>query len=201
MEIILNEREYAERCIKERYVDEKPFRTLSILAKYYFYVHGFKRKKITELLTEFMENSYTRYSANKASWDESIDKIAKGAGKYTLYEIDGIWITQAELNKIGSIGDQSLEKLAFTLLCLAKLSNTKNPNNTGWVNNEAKEIYELARVSCSVNQRYINLNKLGMLGLLEFPNKIDNLSVRVTFIDNNSDKVFMVSDFRELGYE
>ena len=32
-----------------------------------------------------------------------------------------------------------LERLAFTMLCLAKLNNIKNPKNNGWVNAESKE--------------------------------------------------------------
>lgn len=35
--IVLNEKEYAEECLKNKTIDDKPFYTLSILAKYYYY--------------------------------------------------------------------------------------------------------------------------------------------------------------------
>lgn len=199
--IVLNEKEYAEECLKNKTIDDKPFYTLSILAKYYYYCFGYRKKKITELLIDFMEKAYPRYSCNKAMWDDNIEKIAKNVGKYTLYEIDGVWITKAELETIENIKNKVLERLAFTLLCFAKLANIKNPNNTGWVNNDAKEIFTLARISCSVSNRYERLGELHQLSLLEFPKRIDNLSCRVTYINNDSEKVLFISDFRELGYE
>lgn len=199
--IILNEKEYAEECLKNKSIGDKPFFTLSILAKYYYYCFGYRKAKITELLTDFISKYYPLYAYNKMIWDETIEKIAKNAGKYTLHEIDGIWITEAELETIANIHNKSLERLAFTLLCLAKLGNMKNSNNNGWVNNDNKEIFSLARISCSANDRCAKLNKLNGLSLLEFPKRIDNLSCRVTYINDDSDKKLFISDFRELGRE
>lgn len=199
--IVLNEKTYAEDCLKARRIDEKPFYTLSVLAKYYYYCFGYRKKKITELLIDFMERAYPRYECNKAVWNENIDKIAKDVGKYTLFEIDGIWITEAELKTIEDINNKVLERLAFTLLCLAKLSNIKNSKNNGWVNYDAKEIYSLARISCSVANRYEKLGALNQVSLLEFPRRIDNLSCRVTYINDESKPMLFISDFRELGYE
>lgn len=199
--IVLNEKAYAEECLQKKSISDKPFYTLSILAKYYYHCFGYRKAKITELLTDFMEKYYPRYDCNKAMWNESIEKIAKSAGKYTLFEIDGVWITEVELETIANIHNKVLERLAFTLLCLAKLGNAKNPKNSGWVNNDAKEIFSLARISCSVANRYERLGELHSLSLLEFPRRIDNLSCRVTYINDDSEKKLFVSDFRELGYE
>lgn len=199
--IVLNEKAYVEECLQKKTINDKPFYTLSTLAKYYYHCFGYRKAKITELLTDFMEKYYPRYDCNKAMWNESIEKIAKNAGKYTLFEIDGVWITEAELETIANIHNKVLERLAFTLLCLAKLGNTKNPNNNGWVNNDAKEVFSLARISCSVANRYERLGELHSLSLLEFPRRIDNLSCRVTYINDDSEKKLFVSDFRELGYE
>ncbi len=199
--IVLNEKAYAEECLQKKSIGDKPFYTLTILAKYYYYCFGYRKAKITALLTDFMEKYYPRYNGNKAIWNESIEKIAKNAGKYTLFEIDGVWITKAEFETIENIKSKTLEKLAFTLLCLAKLGNMRNPKNNGWVNNDAKEVFTLAKISCSVSNRYEQLGKLHQLSLLEFPRRIDNLSCRVTYINDDSEKKLFISDFRELGYE
>lgn len=199
--IILNEKEYAEECLKSKTINNKPFITLSVLAKYYYHCYGYRKKKITELLIDYMNRYYPHYSSNKSSWDENIEKLAANAGKFTLFEIDGVWITKAELETIQNIHNKVLERLAFTMLCLAKLNNIKNPQNQGWVNADAKEIFSLARISCSVVNRYVQLGMLNQIGLLEFPKKNDNLSSKVTFIDNDSEKILFISDFRELGYE
>lgn len=199
--IVLNEKEYAEECLKNNNIGESPFFTLSVIAKYYYHILGYKKKKIMTLLTDFLSKNYPRYDGNKSDWDNTIERIASGVGKYALYEIDGIWITQSELNTIESIHNKVLERLAFTLLCLAKLNNIKNPKNNGWVNLDAKEVFTLARITCNVTERYERLNQLYQLSLLEFPKKNDNLSSRVTYISDDSEKVLFVSDFRELGYE
>lgn len=111
-----------------------------------------------------MDRYYPYYTSNKASWDENIEKIAANAGKYTLFEIDGVWITKAELETIQNIHNKVLERLAFTMLCIAKLNNMKNPQNQSWVNTDVKELFSLARISCSVVNRY---ERLGMLNQLE----------------------------------
>ena len=199
--IVLNEKEYAEECLKKKSVDNKPYFTLLTIAKYYHTCLGYKRKKIIELLTDFLSACYPKYECNKTVWNENIETIAKNAGKYKLYEIDGIWITENELKTIDGLHNKVLERLAFTLLCLAKLGNIKNKKNNGWVNYDAKEIFTLARISCSVANRYERLGKLHELSLLEFPRRIDNLSCRVTYIDDDSERKLFISDFRELGYE
>ena len=201
--ILLNEREYAEECIRNGTLGEKPFFTLTILAKYYYHYKGLKKKKITETLIDFMGRYYPRYDYNRLQWDETVEKIASNVRKYKLYEIDGVPITSKEMASIEKLPSEILKRLAFTLLCIAKLNNIKNPKNHGWVNNDAKEIFGLARISCSVSERYIYLGILKGASMLEFPKKNDNLSCRVTFINNDdpNDIALFVSDFRELGYE
>lgn len=198
--IILNEKEYAEECLRNGMPDNKPFITLSILAKYYYQL-GYKRAEIVRLLIDYIQKHYPYYRNNKLSWDESIEKIATKERKHTLFEIDGIWVTTAELDTIKNIHNKVLERLAFTMLCIAKLNNEKRPQNNGWVNVETKKLFSLARISGSVASRYERLNILKELGLIEFPKKNDNLNSRIMFINNESDKVLFVSDFRELGYE
>lgn len=198
--ILLNEKEYAEKCLREKVVIGKPFFTLGILAKYY-YSEGYRKKKIVELLTDFIDKSYYGYSTDKSEWDKTIEKIAKSAGKYPLHEIEGVWITQSEIDRVKSLNNQSLEQVLFTILCIAKLNHIKNPNNTGWVNVGVKEIFEIARVSCSALKRNEVIGALYDLKLLELPKDNSKVSMRITFLDDVGDKVIFISDFRELGYE
>ena len=197
--IVLNEKKYAEECLENGTVDKKPFFTLSILAKYYHHM-GYSQKKIYNALVEFAEQNCYEYHNNKAMWESSIMRLAKRAGKNPLYEIDGIWISSKELETIDSIHNKVLERLAFTLLCLAKLGMERNANNCGWVGNDSKEIFQLARITDNTVNRELRLNDLYQMGLISFAKRIDNLSIKVDFIDN-SDKTLFISDFRELGYE
>lgn len=199
--VILNECEYAEKCLRDGVIDTKPFNTLSILAKYYYHHCGFKKKKIVCLLLEFLKKYYPRYELDELSWRTTVEKIAANAGKYQLFEISGVKISKKEMAVIERINDKVLERLAFTMLCLAKLSDIKYPQNNGWVNISSKDIFKYARISCTSAEREIKIGKLWRMELLEFSKRNDNLNCRVTFIDNNSDESLFVSDFRELGYE
>ena len=148
-----------------------------------------------------MDINCPRYNFSKTILEDNIEKIARNAGKYKLHEIDGVWITSSELDTISQIEKKALKRLAFTLLCIAKLGNMRNEKNNNWVNTSAKEIFSLARISCKTKDRYIQLNELYQLGLIEFPKRLDNLSCRVTYIDQDSENILYVYDFRELGYE
>jgi len=201
MRIILNEKSFAEECIENKTLGEKPYYTLGVLAKYYYKYHNLRKVKIIKTLTAFIENYYPPYHYSKAMWDESIERIAKHAGKYPLYEIDGVWVTDKELAKIDELPNKVLRRLAFTLLCLAKLNHIRTYSNHGWVNQDAKIIFELARIDCPKIERYRKLGELRQLGYLELPKANDNLSVRVTYMDEDAKDGLFISDFRELGYE
>lgn len=199
--IILDEKKYAEKCLKNGLMDLKPYYVLCLLAKYYYHHLGYRKKKITSLLLDYLSKYYPRYEFNEFSWKESIDKIARNVGKHKLYEISGVKVTKSEMETIQNIHNKVLERLAFTMLCLAKFYNLKNPKNNGWVNTDSKEIYKYARISCKAIEREIKIGKLRNIGLIELPKKNGNLNCRVTFINDDDDEELFISDFRELGYE
>lgn len=199
--IILNEKEYVENCLRNGLMDSKPFNTLSVLAKYYYHCFGYRKKKITSLLLDYLSKYYPRYKFNELSWQTSVERIAAKAGSSELFEISGVKVTKPEMEIILGLKNKVLERLAFTMLCLAKLNNIKNPKNNGWVNSDSKEIFGLARISCKADEREIKIGTLWKKGLLEFSKRNDNLNCRVTFIDNDSDEELFIYDFRELGYE
>jgi len=199
--IILDEKKYAEKCLKNGLMDLKPYYVLCLLAKYYYHHLGYRKKKITSLLLDYLSKYYPRYEFNEFSWKESIDKIARNVGKHKLYEISGVKITKSEMETIQNIHNKVLERLAFTMLCLAKFYNLKNSKNNGWVNTDSKEIYKYARISCKAIEREIKIGKLRNIGLIELPKKNGNLNCRVTFINDDDDEELFISDFRELGYE
>ncbi len=146
-----------------------------------------------------MFENYPRY--NPVDWTESLEKYANKAGKYPLCECKGVWITENEIKTINEINDKVLERLAFTLLCLAKFRNFRNSNNNNWINYSNGEIYSMACINTTAFEKDIKYNKLKELGLIEYAKKINNLNIQVLYIDNDSKNKLFVSDFRKLGYE
>lgn len=201
LSIILNEKKYALSCIQERSIGESSWLTAQILAKYYYWELGYRKKKIEKELTEFISECDSQYRKNKQRWEENIEKLAANAGNYPLFKDDYIPITEGEL-KI--IRDSDLPKqhqqVLFTYLCLAKLGNMRNEKNNGWVNYKTRDVFKLAHVSLSELNQDIMLNDFYVRKLVAFPKKNDNLSVRVTFCEDQGDIAMTVSDFRDLGY-
>lgn len=200
MSVILNEKEQAEKIIEKGEIGNKPTSTLFLLSKYYRQEEKLGEKKTAQKLNEFMEKNYKGY--NEALWEDIIEDISKKGKKYLLQEIESINITKAELDNISSIENIKYEKLLFTMLCYAKLYNTLSDINNGWVNTDIKELYKVARVTVKYrNNKFLYLNDLEKTGLISFSSKNDNLNIKVNFIDNDSDVVLKINDFRELGYE
>ena len=200
MPVVLNEKKQAEYIIEKGEVGNKPTSTLFLLAKYYRQKENLNKEQTFNKLNEFMEKNYKNY--NSATWEDIIEDISKKANKYPLREIDYIEITKSEIDTIRNICNIKYEKLLFTMLCYAKLYNKISDKNNGWVNTDIKEIFRVARVSVRYrNDKFLYLNDLESSGLISFSNKNDNLNLRVTFVDNNSDTVLKIDDFRELGYE
>ena len=200
MSVVLNEKKQAEYIIEKGEVGNKPTSTLFLLAKYYRQKENLNKEQTFNKLNEFMEKNYKNY--NSATWEDIIEDISKKANKYPLREIDYIEITKSEIDTIRNICNIKYEKLLFTMLCYAKLYNKISDKNNGWVNTDIKELFRVARVSVRYrNDKFLYLNDLETAGLISFSNKNDNLNLRVTFVDNNSDTVLKIDDFRELGYE
>lgn len=197
--IILNEKAYVEELLFDKRLGEIPTLSLNLIAKYYRQYKGLTPKKIVKELNDFMINCCVGY--NPLEWYEYLEKCAKKSKDRDLREIDGIWITKAELDSIAQLQHKSYEKLAFTLLCLAKYGNARTKKNNNWVNNDYKEIFKLARISCTKVDRERRLNKLYGLGYFSMAKKNENLSLHVEFVNDESEKVLFITDFRELGYE
>ena len=198
--IILNEKEYAEDCLKYGLPKVKPMAALFTIAKYYYHHKGYKRERIESALHEFVSKHIFEYSQDRSYWDSLIERMAKNASKYPLREVDGVWITASELDVIKSLNDDVLERLMFTMLCIAKFNNRCNPKNDNWVRTSDKEVFGIARFTDPVGDRHGRIETLYRKGLIRLSNMF-NASYRVEFLDEESDGVLFISDFRELGYE
>ena len=200
MPVVLNEKKQAEYIIEKGEVGNKPTSTIFLLAKYYRQKENLNKEQTFNKLNEFMEKNYKNY--NSATWEDIIEDISKKANKYPLREIDYIEITKSEIDTIRNVCNIKYEKLLFTMLCYAKLYNKISDKNNGWVNTDIKELFRVARVSVRYkNDKFLYLNDLETASLISFSNKNDNLNLRVAFVDNDSETVLKIDDFRELGYE
>jgi len=198
MNLIMNERIEAEKIIENGDINFDTGSKLSLLARYYAHI-GKSPKEIKSLLDELMTKYYHNYHAD--DWEMSLQKYVNKSKKYPIVEINSIPITKNELQTITQINNKKLEKLAFVLLVLAKFCNMRNENNNNWVMVEEYNVFPRARITGTITAQYSCFYKLAKIDLITYSRKVDNINVRVGFIDDDSEVVLNVTDLRELGYQ
>lgn len=198
--IILNEKEYVEGILSKSHANpSKTYQFLSIYARYLYHEKSLRKAGIRKELNLYMEGNYPHY--NPVDWSGAIEKYADKAGTYPLCTCDGVWVTETKLNTLEGIHDKVLERLAFTLLCFAKFNNFRNPDNHNWINYSNGEIYSAACINTTAFEKDMKLHTLRESSLIEYAKKVDNLSIQVLYVEEDSEKKLFVSDFRKLGYE
>ena len=195
-EIILNEKTTAEECMNNRSLGAKPSDTLFRIAKYYNQ-YGYNKSEIGERLRDFLLRCSPE--TNLSNWRDIIEYASNNASKYKLIEIDYIPVTQIEINKIKQLDGELLQRLMFTLLCLAKYGNAISDKNNNWVNREHNEIFSLANIKISDIRKAGMINNLCKCGYVTLSKIVDNININVSFIDNDSTAAFKITDFRNLG--
>jgi len=195
--IVLNEREWAENAIANRQLGKKPVETLGRIARYYRQVEKYKKPDIRDKLEDFLLQCDPGVVLVK--WSDTLDRIVRSCDKYSLVELDGVNITNAELQVVGALEGRQLQRLAFTLLCVAKYWDATQPKNNGWVNTADKDVMKMANINTSIQRQSLMLHEMKNAGLLRFSKRVDSLNIQVKFIRPNSPVKIHISDFRNLG--
>lgn len=198
MELIMNERKESENILANGNINTNTASKLFLLAKYYRSI-GESTQQIRDSLSCIMADKYNNY--NPDDWDEIIQRYSDKSANYNLVEIDEIPITKNELKTISQINNKKLEKVAFTILVLAKFCNMKNPNNNNWVLVDEYSVLKRARITGTIQAQFSCFYELSKMDLITYSRKVDNINVRVGFIDNSSNVVLKITDLRELGYQ
>lgn len=193
--IILNEEIWAKEAIENGVLGKKPYETICTVAKYYFHQNHTK-KEVRGLLDSFLLKCNP--SASLPKWSNTLDYAVSAASKRKLLIADSITITEPEIERIKSLSGAQLQRLAFTLLCLAKYWMLANPNGDWWVNNDDREIMQLANINTSIKRQCLLYHDLRDQDMIGFSRKVDNTNVRVLFSRKGA-TALEIRDFRNLG--
>lgn len=197
MSIVLNEYEWAERMISNRDLGKKPLETLGRVAKYYL-ATGYSKREVRRMLDTFLGQCDP--SVSLPNWSDMLDKIARNVDKYPIIRVDGINITSKEMESIEKLESKQLRRLAFTLLCVAKYWDVVSERNDHWVNTTDREVMQMANINTSIKRQSAMFAELKKAGMVRFSRKIDNLNVKVAFMEEG-ETVLHIQDFRNLGYQ
>lgn len=213
---IINERKFIDWLLESNYMDNKNVsKILILLARHCYWDLGYREVRTVKYLDAYMKKNF----AYNIDYSAMYRRYYKIASKRPICDVDGIWITKSELERVAELNDKVLERLAFVTLCYAKLNKLRNPHTVGRIYSaKYREIFKQARIECSVTDRYVMLAELRDAGLLkqysmptceqaekmtryEWQKYEDRmLDFRVTFMDDDSEKVLLVDDWHELGY-
>ena len=197
MSLVMNENEWARDMILRRDLGNKKFETLTRVARYYL-ESGFSKREVRRLLDAFVVQCDPE--ASLPLYAEMLDSAIKSALKRKSVNIESIGVTAKELKEIAKSDQRQSRRLAFTLLVLAKYYDQFKPNNDHWVGTKDSDIMKMANISTSIKRQSAMYNHLNKLGLVQFSKQVDNISTRVTFVDDG-DPVLVITDLRNLGYQ
>lgn len=194
----MNERRRAEDILSSVQETTNPIHNVYLLSRYY-YAQGMRQKEVLEKIEDYLRQ-FPFLVLPK--WQQTVDKIvAKAKGK-GLIEIEYVGITEKELAEIAKLRKESLKKLAFTLLCIAKYFNTIRPENSSWVNTPDKDVFRMADIRTLDSKRQQKLiRELHLLGLVGYSKVVDNVNLRVLFVDAETEPVLHIYQFDDLGYQ
>lgn len=194
----MNERRRAEDILSSVQETTNPIHNVYLLSRYY-YAQGMRQKEVLEKIEDYLRR-FPFLVLPK--WQQTVDKIvAKAKGK-GLIEIEYVGITEKELAEIAKLRKESLKKLAFTLLCIAKYFNTIRPENSSWVNTPDKDVFRMADIRTLDSKRQQKLiRELHLLGLVGYSKVVDNVNLRVLFVDTETEPVLRIYQFDDLGYQ
>lgn len=199
--IIINEYDYVKGIMDSREVpkDVSNKRLLTYIAKYYFLpdrsVDEFKTfvfdemKKFNLPLNNYQEYKYDSYVKSLC------EKLLSNEMSSELKNVSSVDIYESELVVIQKGENDKERKLLFTLFVLAKI----NGNNTGWVNNETKDIFGLANITASTNDRALLIHKLYKSGLISQNHKNDKLGYKVELGSCDEPIILTLTSFDNIG--
>ena len=194
----MNERNRAEDILSSVPETTNPIHNVYLLSRYY-YAQGMKQKEVSEKVEDYLRQ-FPFLVLPK--WQRTVDKIVSKAKGKGIIEIEYVGITEKELAEIAKLRKESLKKLAFTLLCIAKYFNTIRPENNSWVNTPDKDVFRMSDIrtlDCKRQQQLIR--ELYLLGLIGYSKVVDNVNLQVLFVDAETEPVLHIYQFDDLGYQ
>jgi hypothetical protein len=192
--IIFDEYKYAKGLLAHGFMKFMSNTDLTILAKYLRYI-GKTDEQIKQDLNEFCLKHNPEF--NPVISRNNLDAALKKSKKRFLVIPQPIPITQQEIDSIKRLKDYKSEKVAFVLLVIAKHFRI----NLGWkiyvANIKKSEIFSRAKITSPKPQKDAILTKLDRdFGLIDtmILGSTQDASIRVAFVDEKSEPIFVVDD-------
>ncbi|KMT21500.1 hypothetical protein [Clostridium cylindrosporum] len=198
---VLNEEKHAQYMLeKKKFLLKRSMSyELRILAKHYIYNEGLNRPKTREKLIEFCKEDSDKF--DEIQCRNIINNAVEGAKKYGFVNIEGINITQKELDKIKTLNNIRHERVAFIMLIISKFNNyvynfkhQDKESEYYLVFDKLSDIFKLAKVSGKQEDRIKIMKRLIDEGFIYMSTACN---YKVLFIDEEGEGIIELDDIRE----
>lgn len=199
--IIINEYDYVKQILESKVIPKgvSNKRVLLYIAKYYFNPNCSVKEMqglIFEKMKEFKLNPEVYQEYKYASYVKGLcEKLLSNEISREFRKVESVYLCQSELDIINKGETDKEKKLLFTLFVLAKINGT----NSGWVNNEIKDIFQLANITATIKDRALLLHKVYKAGLIGQSFRNDKLGYKVDLGKDNEPVVLVVDSFENIG--
>ena len=200
-DIILNEAAKAADILSGKAKLDDVKAAISLLARYDVQAAKIDANTTKKHLKQVVKSLYPNVANARA--DRLIEHYVNHAHEYPLHTLNGVPITQAELDIVVEQNGVRAKCLTFALLALAKLDTIKYPAVDYWYSDKRwNELMKRANLTlCEDDMCHIIhlLYKNGHIGLAK---RVDNCSMHVLFADTAGEPVMILNeqDFMDLGY-
>lgn len=193
MKIIPNEKKYAEQILETKQLSSKPSTEISVLIKYFYHL-GLSPEEVMDKMMEFMEEA----TGNSKAWKMKLKRDIKSKQDSKLNVVEQIHITQTELNAIGMLKNESLERLAFGLLVLLKIDNEAKGRNGEWiVLKNSSELFKDIKVNRNSVERELMIGTLEELGYVFNSVRSGKCSMKINYIDFEGEPAMTITSFED----
>lgn len=199
--VIFNEKRDIENIINSGSVTiETVNRVITSMAKYNLHILGMNDEDNKANIHQWLKKYYSAYV--ETAYYAIINSKVKQAHEYDLIYSDELLIYQPELDIISKLDNVRMEKVVFTLLCVAKLQRNIFHYQNGKYKMALTNIFKLARVHIQSTKRDLFMHELLKMGLISAPFTVDGQERWVNCICEEGDPILTVSeqDFDELAY-
>lgn len=193
MKIIPNEKKYAEQILETKQLSSKPSTEISVLIKYFYHL-GLSPEEVMDKMMEFMEEA----TGNSKAWKMKLKRDIKSKQDSKLNVVEQIHITQTEINAIGMLKNESLERLAFGLLVLLKIDNEAKGRNGEWiVLKNSSELFKDIKVNRNSVERELMIGTLEELGYVFNSVRSGKCSMKINYIDFEGEPAMTITSFED----
>lgn len=200
-DIVLNEPRTAAALLAGEANIEDIRTAISLVARYDIQAAKIDPETAAAHVTKTMKLLYPKQNLHQ--YERHIAYYVEHAEERPLHCLDGVPITQAELDAVATRDGIRAQCLAFALLAITKLDTMRYADVDFWLNGDRwGEVVERADLALTEDDLCHMIYLMSLDGMVQRGNRVGSRSRRITYGDMTGEPVMMLNDmdFRNLGY-